>query len=284
MDAEEVLTETRAALREAEELLDKLPPLSPDHEAVRTAVVQLRHSLRNPRGSSDSTKRGLAESRNKMESSLKLIEHVDKRVRAREKSAASPTGNRATELGTTPAHASTDGGTAVFLDLDTVLLDRHPGKYGPELSLQADISDALKRLSEVADKVIVVANPKPPGSGHVMDTAHRLDVVRSGLDGASEGLLFATCSHGENGDCRCAKPGNELITTVINEHGFDRLAGWYIGGDQEGVVAGRTAGLSTIRVGPHSADHLSEVHRADHEARDLMDAANRIMLETLAAD
>jgi hypothetical protein len=28
---------------------------------------------------------------------------------------------------------------------------------------------------------------------------------------------------------------------------------------------------------------LSDVHRPDYEARDLMDAANRIMLETLVA-
>ncbi len=35
---------------------------------------------------------------------------------------------------------------------------------------------------------------------------------------------------------------------------------------------------------PCSEDHLNAVHRADYEARDLMDAANRIMLEALTAD
>jgi hypothetical protein len=56
---------------------------------------------------------------------------------------------------------------------------------------------------------------------------------------------------------------------------------WYVGGDQEGMVAGRGAGLHTIRIGPHNGDHLSAVHRPDYEARDLLDAANHIMIEAL---
>jgi hypothetical protein len=54
-----------------------------------------------------------------------------------------------------------------------------------------------------------------------------------------------------------------------------------VGADQEGVVAGRGAGLKTIRIGPVGEDHLSAVHRADYEARDLLDAANHILFEAL---
>jgi hypothetical protein len=49
------------------------------------------------------------------------------------------------------------------------------------------------------------------------------------------------------------------------------------------MVAGRGAGLHTVRIGPHGEDHLSLVHRPDYEARDLMDAANHIMIEALSA-
>ena len=49
------------------------------------------------------------------------------------------------------------------------------------------------------------------------------------------------------------------------------------------MVAGRSAGLHTIRIGPHGSDHMSVVHRPDFEARDLMDAANHIMVEALSA-
>ena len=184
-----------------------------------------------------------------------------------------------------PAKRRSGGGhTTVFLDLDTVLLDSHPGKYGPELSVQADLPQALTRLHELAEKIVVVANPRPAGSGHEMETDHRLEVLRKGLQAKTDGLLVVTCPHGENGDCDCAKPGNGLIVSTLQRNDFDGHSGWYIGADREGMVAGRTAGLHTIRIGPHGADHLSEVHRPDYEARDLMDAANRILLETLAAD
>ncbi len=173
---------------------------------------------------------------------------------------------------------------AIFLDLDTVLLDTHQGRYGPELTVQADLAPALARLAEVATKVFVVANPPPAGSGHVMDTNHRLDVLRSGLGHSVDQFDVIACSHGENGACDCAKPGNGLSRSALTENGLDRHRGWYLGGDQEGMVSGRTAGLQTIRIGPQGSDHLSDVHRPDHAARDLMDAANRIMMETLAAD
>ena len=183
----------------------------------------------------------------------------------------------------TETRVARGGMTTVVLDLDTVLLDRHPGKYGPELAVQADIPVALKRLSEVADKVIVVVNPKPAAGGHFMDTDHRLEVLHGGLNGAMDGVLIVRCPHGETGVCGCAKPGNGLIVSTLIENGLDGDSGWYVGADQEGVVAGRTSGLRTIRIGPHGMGHLSDVHRPDYEARDLMDAANRILLETLAA-
>jgi D-glycero-D-manno-heptose 1,7-bisphosphate phosphatase len=171
---------------------------------------------------------------------------------------------------------------SVFLDLDTVLLATHPGKYGPELGLQADLPLALERIREITSNVFVVANPPPKDGGHVMETDHRLEVLRSGLQGSDDGLSVVSCPHGENGGCQCAKPGNGLINDTLQQHGLEGHGGWYVGGDQEGVVCGRTAGLQTIRIGPPGEDHLSAVHKADYEARDLMDAANRILLESLA--
>ncbi len=106
-----------------------------------------------------------------------------------------------------------DGGdsVAVFLDLDTVLLDTHPGKYGPELSVQADLPQALDRLAEAAARVVVVANPPPEDGGHVMDTDHRVDVLRASLGERSDQLVVVSCPHGKDGRCDCAKPGNGLI-------------------------------------------------------------------------
>jgi len=164
------------------------------------------------------------------------------------------------------------------------MLTTHPGKYGPELAVQSDLPEALDRLSMVANRIVVLVDPPRPDAGRVMETAHRVEVLRSGLGNSASSLTIATCPHSADDRCNCAKPGNDLIQSQLGERAGHSRSGWYIGGDQEGVVAGRTAGLHTIRIGPLSEDHLNAVHRADYEARDLMDAANRIMLEALAPD
>lgn len=175
------------------------------------------------------------------------------------------------------------GSVSVFLDLDTVLLTTHAGRYGPELAIQAGIPEALERMAEVADRLVVVVDPPRADANRVMATAHRVDVLRAGLGDVAEQLVIATCPHGEAGQCDCAKPGSGLVSLALKEHKLPDHGGWYVTADQEGVVAGRNAGLHTVRIGPVADDHLSAVHRADYEARDLMDAANRILLEALSA-
>lgn len=171
--------------------------------------------------------------------------------------------------------------SAVFLDLDTVLLAMHRGRRGLELGLQADLPESVERLEQIAERVIVLVDPPPLEGGNGRETSRRLAVLHEGLGPIADRLIVITCPHGEHGTCSCAKPGSGLIEIAISEHGLDRHRGWHIGADQEGVQAGRTAGLKTIRIGPVGEDHLSAVHRADFEARDLLDAANRIMLEAL---
>ena len=170
--------------------------------------------------------------------------------------------------------------TTVYLDFDTVMLARFQGRRGIELSLQADIPEAIDRLSEIADQIVVLIDPAPGDEGHGLETSHRLEVMRGGLGTAVDRVSVVTCPHTDRG-CDCAKPGSGLVKQARRDNGLSR-GGWYIGGDQEGVVAGRNAGLRTIRVGPVGEDHLSVVHKPDYEARDLLDAANRIMLEELA--
>jgi len=188
---------------------------------------------------------------------------------------------------TTSDTATTSAGeaTSVFLDLDTVLLATHPGKYGPELGLQADLAESIGRLAEVAEVIVVVVDPSR-GPHSAEETAKRISVLASGLGPVMDRLIIATCPHDGTAVCACAKPQSGLIKTQLEAHDLPSRSGWYVAGDQEGVVAGRNAGLQTIRIGPLGSaaeDHLSVVHRPDYEARDLMDAANRMMLEVLEA-
>ena len=182
---------------------------------------------------------------------------------------------------TDPTNNHGQRGPGVLLDLDTVILATHPGKYGPELGVQADLPAALQRLGEVSERIVVVVNPKKNGDGHVMDTDRRIAALRGAIDGQLGDLNVVRCAHGENGSCTCAKPETGLIADAMSKFGIDPRHSWYVGGDQEGVFAGRHAGLHTVRIGPTGQDHLSAVHRPDYEARDLMDAANHIILDAL---
>jgi histidinol phosphatase-like enzyme len=169
----------------------------------------------------------------------------------------------------------------IFLDLDTVLLAQHSGRYGPELGVQADLPAALDRMAEIADRIVVLVNPPSRGTDHAMDTDSRVDLLRARLGDKADRLIVATCPHDDA--CTCAKPGHGLIDQYLDSGARRGRNGWYVGGDQAGMVAGRGAGLRTIRIGPHGEDHLSTVHRPDYEARDLLDAANHVLIEELAA-
>ena len=174
--------------------------------------------------------------------------------------------------------------SAVFLDLDTVLLGIYQGRRSLELGLQADVSESLDRLEEVAERIVVLVEPPPPDSQHGRETSARMEVLRTGLGDRLDRLIVVQCSAEEESlpDSECGKPNSGLIERAIATYGIERRDAWHIGGDQEGVVAARGAGLRTICIGPLPEDHLSSVHRADFEARDLLDAANRILLETLS--
>lgn len=185
-------------------------------------------------------------------------------------------------MGTAPRQADGTAPAAVFLDVDTVLLVTHQERRGPELGLQADITEGIARLTQVADTIVALMDPARVEGSHDSDAAQRVQFLREGLGTTADRLDFVTCPHGEDADCQCAKPGSGLIEEAIKDLGLEQRGGWYITADQEGVVAGRNAGLRTVRIGPAGEDHLSAVHRADYEARDLLDAANRILMESLA--
>jgi len=172
---------------------------------------------------------------------------------------------------------------AVLIDLDTVLLGMHQGRRGIELNLMADLPASLDRLHGLARRVGVLVDPPPRDVIEALgrETPARLSVLHEGLGELADDIDIFLCPHGEAGTCDCAKPGSGLVEHAVAQTGVRPRHSWYIGGDAEGVQAGRVAGLRTIRIGPLGEDHLSAVHRPDYEARDLLDAANRIMLDAL---
>jgi hypothetical protein len=63
--------------REAERLLDRVPPLDPDHETVALAVVSLRQTYQNLTDSaSERTPSLIANTRDTIERTRKLLEEI----------------------------------------------------------------------------------------------------------------------------------------------------------------------------------------------------------------
>lgn len=180
---------------------------------------------------------------------------------------------------------TSDDHTAVtaYLDLDATLIEERWAPRGPELFVRPGVSEGLARLREVVMRVVVLVEPLPSEVAGKPD--QRVVVLRDRLGSDARDLLIVECPHrGEDeAVCDCRKPGVGLVDLAREAFDLDGRSGWHIGGDQLGVQAGRAAGLRTIRVGPIGEDHLSAVHRADHDARDLLSAANVVMMETLTA-
>ncbi|HET7677899.1 MAG TPA: HAD hydrolase-like protein [Candidatus Limnocylindrales bacterium] len=167
----------------------------------------------------------------------------------------------------------------VFVDLDGALVEERRGRYGPEYLLRPGVAEGLTRLRMAADRVVVLAEELPARPGVHFASDPRLDLLRAELGVDYEVLAVVRCPHRTSQRCDCAKPGTGLIDAAARKLRLRSVEGWHIGGDQEGVQAGRSAGLQTIRIGPAGDDHLSAVHRPDHDARDLLDAANRVLLQ-----
>jgi D-glycero-D-manno-heptose 1,7-bisphosphate phosphatase len=171
--------------------------------------------------------------------------------------------------------------TAIFLDLDGVLIETRPGRYGPEYLLRPGVEEGLQRLRELADRIVVLVEPLPARPGRRRPRRDpRLERLQADLGPDATDLTIVQCPHGADAECHCAKPEPGLIELTIERLDLPVRGGWHVGNDQAGVQAGRAAGLRTIRIGPLGEDHLSAVHRPDHEARDLLDAANWILVET----
>jgi D-glycero-D-manno-heptose 1,7-bisphosphate phosphatase len=171
--------------------------------------------------------------------------------------------------------------TTIFLDLDGVLIEARPGRYGPEYLLRPGVEEGLQRLREIADRIVVLVERLPIRPGRRRPRRDpRLERLESELGPDATDLVIVQCPHDPEAGCRCAKPEPGLIESTLKGLDLQARGGWHVGNDQAGVQAGRAAGLRTIRIGPLGEDHLSAVHRPDHEARDLLDAANWILVET----
>lgn len=181
------------------------------------------------------------------------------------------------------SQAGIDHETVVYLDLETTVVEARPGRTAPEAHLRPGVHEGLRRFRQVADRVVILVHPDPAVHEHgTLGVKEQLAEALRRLEPDFAEIAFVSCPHGRDERCACARPGSALIELATARLGLPSREGWHVSGDQTGVQTGRNAGLRTIRVGPAALDHLTSVHRPDYEARDLLDAANWVLVQAVS--
>lgn len=173
-------------------------------------------------------------------------------------------------------------GPIVLIDLDAALVELRPsGRPRPDLLVRENAGAGLSRLRDEATVVILV---DPSGRDRLLP--HQRDVraafARRSLGSAAARVRMVACRHARGQSCTCRKPSGGLLDRAEEELGLDLHRAWLVGEDGD-VAQGRSKSLRTIKVGPSATDRTGPTVAPDYEARDLLDAANWILLQEALA-
>ena len=176
---------------------------------------------------------------------------------------------------------------AIFLSKDAMLLEREQSRgQVSRVRMRPGAVDALLLLSGLGYQLVVIGHEPAVAWGALPMGA--LEAVSAHLDDIflTHGFRLAGaywCPHDPNGsvaeyafDCACRKPQPGLIQAAARDHDIDVARSWLVSSDIDDIESGLRAGCSTIWLGD-IADDPVERTLADMTARDLLDAASRIM-------
>jgi len=173
---------------------------------------------------------------------------------------------------------------AVFLAKNTTLIER--SGEGGRIRLVPGAVDACLLLAGLGYELVVVGREPAVARGTLAPGI--LEAVSAHLDDLflTHGFRLAGsywCPHDPDGrvadyafTCTCRPPAPGLIHAAAREHELDLTRSWVVASDVDDIEAGLRAGCSTVWIGDPAEDPL-EHSLADLTARDLLDAAARIM-------
>lgn len=178
----------------------------------------------------------------------------------------------------------------IFIDRDGVI-NKDPGgwtehQYVTELKdfhFIPGALEALKLLHQNRMQVIIVSNQAGVGKGHF--TNRRLEEINCMMLAEIKnhgGKICETyyCIHRNEDNCNCRKPKPGMIEAAIRKHGISPRDTYIIGDSKVDVLAGQSAGLSTIFVisGKTSMDEMRRWDvKPDYVFKDLLEAAKWVI-------
>ena len=174
----------------------------------------------------------------------------------------------------------------IFIDRDGVV-NRDVDDYvmsWSKFDFLPNIFEALRKLTELGYKVIIVSNQAGVGKG--LYTAQALaDITEKMLARIQRngGRIYSVhyCPHRDDEDCVCRKPKVGLFKQAVASLSVDLREAFVVGDTERDILAGKRLGCPTILVLCGKTKTREAVGnfaaRPDFIAEDLLDAVNTII-------
>ncbi|MFA5185971.1 MAG: HAD-IIIA family hydrolase [Patescibacteria group bacterium] len=135
-----------------------------------------------------------------------------------------------------------------------------------ELRLKSNVRKALEVIGQKGYLRILVTNQPDVATGHILpDEFERMMMAFRELPLND----LYVCKHRPDDGCMCRKPAPGMLLAAQTSHGIDMARSFMIGDMETDVLAGKAAGVRTMRV----TDGLEVETSADHRVRDILEAA-----------
>lgn len=152
---------------------------------------------------------------------------------------------------------------AIFLDRDGVInIDTDLIKTPDELELYPYAAEAVRRINDSGYLAIVITNQSVVARNLCTESDLRLihnkvDTILGAENAKIDALYY--CPHhphggfpGENPaykiECHCRKPKPGMLLDAARDFNIDLSQSWFVGDTERDIVAGKAAGVKTIRV------------------------------------
>jgi len=178
----------------------------------------------------------------------------------------------------------------VVLDRDgTIIQEKHYLSDPGQIELIHDAAKGLRRLQEMGLGLVVITNQSGIGRGY-FDEA-RLDLIHQKLGQLLEeggvylgGIYF--CPHVPEDNCRCRKPGTELLESAAKDLAFSPKSCVVIGDKASDIEMGQRFGAATllVRTGYGAQLERDGTSTPDHVASGLWEAAQVIQRMLIKED
>jgi D-glycero-D-manno-heptose 1,7-bisphosphate phosphatase len=169
---------------------------------------------------------------------------------------------------------------AIFFDRDGVLtipINRNKKGFAPinlnEFSIYETAKEALQLSHDRGYINLVISNQPDVANGHLpIEVLNKMDaILRKEL--TLEDIYY--CMHAQSENCKCRKPGIQLILDASYKWGISLRDSWFIGDRESDIHAGITAGCRTIFIDRNWTDESGA--KADFECKDVKSAVLHII-------